>query len=283
LRANNSEPGKWAKRRQQVHTQSDFKEGKTIWLKRLAGAKKESAAFQREFKAAGAPPLLKAEPNSFRLGAKVVEETTGLGLPGLHIRILDERYQGKVLAEGITDLDGNAVLFLNKEQATEMAHSRTEPTVEVLTPDGKSLHRAPQALCPRPNHAETWVSSLAASRELEPHISLANETKAEREAHLANLQTKMDRLKAYYNGIQEERKCQLDHTHDILEDLRKEKRAGEKAPGPFSSTERSHTETPSHPSPMKGEGSAARGTGQTRSRPRVQKGKAKGRRKATES
>jgi hypothetical protein len=188
--------------------------------KRNEEAGKQSAAMQESIAAAAAPPVLLADPNSFRLGAKIVDEETRLGLPGLQLRIIDERRQNQPLAETITDLDGNAVLVLSKEQAAELARERIEPTVEVLTPEGKSIHKAENAFSPRPNHVETWVASLSAEANLKAHIDAAQEIKSDREAQLKNLLSKLDRLKDYYDAARDDTTVLMEQAQKIAEEIR---------------------------------------------------------------
>ena len=83
------------------------------------------------------------------LGLRVAADRTTLGVPGLSVRLVDPRERGTVLATGVTDADGNAVLLVDREVADELARSRVEATVEVLGPKGKVIQRAERAVSPR--------------------------------------------------------------------------------------------------------------------------------------
>jgi len=198
---------------------------------RTASTRKQITAFQDRIRSAATPPVLTADPNTFQLGAKVLAEESRLGLPELQVRVTDPRQKDRPLAEGITDLDGNAVLYLTKEQAEELAHGKVEVTVEVLSPTtGKPLHRTERAFCPRPNHTETRVAALPASPDLEPYTAVANQTKTERESRLASLNTKIDRLQADHDTMQHGIKCHLDEAKSILDAIKEELKPGPQEP-----------------------------------------------------
>ncbi|HEY5912876.1 MAG TPA: hypothetical protein VJA21_19975 [Verrucomicrobiae bacterium] len=200
---------------------------------RTAEAAQERATFQGTLHAAASPPLMKADPNLFQFGARVVDEKTSLGLPGLQVRLIDETQQGKVLAEGVTDPDGNVLLSLSKEQAAQLAERKSEPSVEVVTPEGKPVYRAAQAVCPRPDHTQTLVAAVSTSIDVQPQLDSAVQFRAEREARALELQTKGDRLKHYYEGVQKRLKAQLDETQQILDEIKREASAKKDDPGPF--------------------------------------------------
>src|SRR5262249_54019129 len=148
-----------------------------------------------------APPLLSVDPHSFLLGVKVVDEEKRLGLPGLVVRVTNPRHKHCLLAEGMTDLDGNVVLAFTNEQVHDLAREKVEPTIEILAPPDTLLHRTARIACPRLGGAETWVASLHASAELEPHITAAQQASVEREARLVSLNTRLDRLQAEHTAM----------------------------------------------------------------------------------
>src|SRR5262249_47886740 len=130
---------------------------------RTAATHAQIAAWQDRIRRTAAPPLLSVDPHSFLLGVKVVDEEKRLGLPGLVVRVTNPRHKHCLLAEGMTDLDGNVVLAFTNEQVHDLAREKVEPTIEILAPPDTLLHRTARIACPRLGGAETWVASLHAS------------------------------------------------------------------------------------------------------------------------
>jgi hypothetical protein len=191
---------------------------------RTTNTRGQITALQERMRNGSAPPVLTADPNTFQLGAKVLSEETRLGLPGLVVRLTHPQQQDRTLAESITDLDGNAVLYLTREQAEELAREKIEATVVVLGPAGKVLHREEQAICPRPNHTETWVASLSALPDLEPHTTMARQINTDRELYLASLNTRIDHLQADHATMQHNIESHLADTKKIIDGITAEQR-----------------------------------------------------------
>lgn len=184
---------------------------------RTTATRQQVSALQEQMRIAAAPPRLKADPDTYQLGVKVVMEKRQLGLPTVRVRLMDSRQNP--LTEGVTDLDGNVILYLNRRQAEFLAKNRTEVTLEVLTVAGQSLQRADNAICPRPNHTETYVARLVASTLVEPLVTQAEQHKAEQEARITTLNHKLSRLRTDYERQQQEIRCQVDDLTAVIREL----------------------------------------------------------------
>src|SRR6185295_3859126 len=101
---------------------------------RVASIDRERAALQDRINAAAAPPRLTPDPQSYQVAARVTDEASGLGLPGLTVLLLDPK-GGAPVAESPTDLDGNAVIAIPRERAVELAGH--DLTLQVATAQGK--------------------------------------------------------------------------------------------------------------------------------------------------
>lgn len=198
---------------------------------RTANVQKQIAALQERIRGAAAPLPLKAVPDAFQAAIKVATEDARLGLPSLVVRLLDSRERERSLAESVTDLDGNAIVSLPKQTVEELARENTEPTLEILSPEGKSLQRLERGVCPRLNHTETKIVLLPVSPELEPHKAAALQMKTEREERLKNLYAKVDRLKLDHEAMQKSIDCRLEATQMIITELEKGIRSAEQPAG----------------------------------------------------
>jgi hypothetical protein len=187
---------------------------------RTTATRTQTAVLQDRIRRAAAPPRLTAEPHSFLLGVRV-DEQEHLGLPGLIVRLTTPQQNHNILAEGVTDSDGNVVLSLSQQQIEGLAHEQLEPIVEILVPPDKVLHRAERVACPRVNGTETWVAVLCRSPELEFSITVASQARTEREMRLASLTTKIDRLQAAHKAMQDAIQRHLDEAEDIFTRLDK--------------------------------------------------------------
>lgn len=177
---------------------------------------RQIAAVRNSLQVAAAPPLLRPHPEAYQLGAKVLSETTGLGLPGLTVQLIDP--QNRVLAEGSTDPHGNVILSLPKKRMEEVAPAEAEGTLRILDSKGEVLHQVEQAVRPRLDHIETVVTSIKAP-EME---ALAEQFKTARETRLSDLNAKIGLLQDNYRRMEEKIQSQLDFANSILESLKKE-------------------------------------------------------------
>lgn len=212
---------------------------------RQADLRQRVAAHQARIERAAAPPAVSADPAIFQMAARVTGDRR-LGLPGLTVRVSDPRARDLVLAESVTDLDGNAVVVIPGDIAAELERGHVEVTVEVLGTTGKAVLRAERAFCPRPNHVETWVGAVPASPETEAHAALARESKAAREARLAALTGQAETLRAEAAAQLEGIECYLSETRAVLAGLDAEPEGDDRPP---SGPDRPTPPTPAPPSP----------------------------------
>src|SRR3984885_5395 len=169
---------------------------------RVASAQKQLAAFEDNLRAAAAPITINPDSSSFQVAAKVVDQSTHLGLPGLQVRLNDTRPGTATLASTVTDLDGNAIFKLNQEQTNSLSKDNATIAMEVLTPAGKSVHAGGQTVIPTLNQVDTLVATLQPSPDLAPHITWAKAVNAQQQARLTALAGKVETLRTYYQQVQ---------------------------------------------------------------------------------
>jgi hypothetical protein len=194
---------------------------------RIAGARTRSEEFGKAMEAAGSPPVVEPDRQTFHLGVRVTGKDVHLGLPSAIVRVTAPRDPKTVLAQGMTDRDGNALLTVPAAKASE--GDKGDATLEILTVAGKSLQRLPDAVCIRPNQADTKVVSLKDSADTAPLKSAALEMRSQRVARAREMVTSIDRLK-------QERQARLHDLDRRLEENRKIIAALEGAPAPAPST-----------------------------------------------
>lgn len=217
---------------------------------RIAAAKTRSQEFGKTIEIAGSPPVVQQpDPQSFHVGVRVTAGDVHVGLPGIVVQMTAPRDPKTVLTQGVTDRDGNALLTVPVATAGEL--DKGDATLEVLTPSGKSLQKLPDAVCIRPNQAETKVVSLKDSADIAPHKSAALSLRSEREARARDLVTSIDRLK-------QERQARLHDLDRRLEENRKIIAEFERAPTPAPSAPTTAPEARPDAEPAKNRPSASR-------------------------
>ena len=189
---------------------------------RIAAAQRRNEGFKKTIEAAGSPPVVPPDPDSFHLAMRVITEEARLGLPGLVVRMMDPRRPDAVLAQHVTDRDGNAVLSIPREKAGELEKSDT--TLEILTPAGKSLQKIAAAVCIRLNQVETKLVALAASPDIQPHQAAAAQVRSEREAQARNLASRIDRLRKEQASRANDFDCRLEQSKGIIAAIEEEMR-----------------------------------------------------------
>src|SRR5262245_24278748 len=178
---------------------------------RIAAARARSEASSTTSETAGAPPVVEPDPQTYHLGVRVTAaREPHLGLPGVLVQVTAPRAKTP-LAQALTDPDGNAVLAIPATEASEGATG--DATLEILTVDGKSLQKLPDAVCVRRNQAETKVVALRDSADTAPLKRTALELRAQREARGRELVTAIDRLRR-------EREARLAYLDQELHDVR---------------------------------------------------------------
>jgi hypothetical protein len=184
---------------------------------RIAAAGARSADFRKAAERAAGPPVGQASPGSYQLLARVTAEEGRLGLPGIGVRIMDPRNEKQVLAEAVTDLEGNAVLTVPPEAAAEV--DKRDTSLQVLGPKDKVLLNSPAAVCVRLDQAETKVIALPDSREIEAHKTAASAIRSERDARMTALAAQVDTLHRQRASRLEELDCRLMDNEAIVAEL----------------------------------------------------------------
>ncbi len=155
---------------------------------RIAVAQKQISAMEESMRAAGAPPAPNPDPAKFQVAAKVVDQATHLGLPGLQVRLYDTRSAAVTLASAVTDLNG-------------------------------TIHAGGQTVVPRLNQADTLVAALPSSPDLAAHVNLANAANAQQQSRLTALAAKVEALSTHYQQAQDDLRQQLEQVQAIVSGL----------------------------------------------------------------
>jgi len=184
---------------------------------RIAAARSRSEEFAKAMAAAGSPPVVEPDPQTFHLGVRVTGKDVHLGLPGVIAQVTAPRDSKTVLAQGMTDRDGNTLLAVPAARASE--GTKADATLEILSVAGKSLQRLPGAVCIRPNQADTKVVSLKDSADTAPLKSVALEMRSQQQARARELLTSIDRLTEEREARLRDLDYRLDDTRKTITDL----------------------------------------------------------------
>jgi hypothetical protein len=202
------------------HSEQLRAEQKTVaqdYETRTASAQARSDDYRKAVEASTAPPVVQATPGSYHLVARVTADDSRLGLAGLSVRIMDARNQKAPLAESVTDVNGNAVLTVGPEAAKEA--DKSDETLEILSPEGKSLLAIPNGVCVRVNQVETKAVTLRRSAEIEPLLTNATAIRAQREAQGRNLATRAASLKVERQTRLDALDCRLKDNEELIAQL----------------------------------------------------------------
>jgi hypothetical protein len=186
---------------------------------RVDAATKQAAALEESIRIAGAPPAAAHDAASYQIAAKVLDRKTRLGLPGLQVRIFEKESPETTLTSGTTDLNGNAVFKLTKEQANSLHKNKAEVAMEVLTPANKSVFTGAQFFAPKLNQVDTMVATLPASKDLAPHVSLASSAISQQRSLLAVMSTRIEAINAYSEQARTELDDRIQQLQQIIADL----------------------------------------------------------------
>lgn len=186
---------------------------------RTTATQKQIAALEEGQRAAALPPSATPDPASFQVGVKVVEQSAGLGLPAMQVRVFDAKNPQATLATATTDLTGSAVLTLSKEQTDALNKNDAEIGMEVLTQDGKTVFSGGQTVAPKLNQAGTLVASIPSSADLALHVQAGNAITAQQKELADALTSRLDALKTYYQAAKDEIQQQLELVKAMIADL----------------------------------------------------------------
>lgn len=183
---------------------------------RVAAAQKQLSAFEENLRVAAAPAAVNPDSSSYQVAAKVVDQSTHLGLPGLHVRLNDTRPGTAPLAVTITGLNGNVIFKLSQQQVGNLNKDNALIAMEVLTPAGKSVYTGRQTVNPTLNQADTLLATLPPSADLTPHLNAAKAVSTQQQARLTALAAKVDALRVYYQQAQDDLQQRLTLVQSIL-------------------------------------------------------------------
>jgi hypothetical protein len=187
---------------------------------RVTAAQKQITALQENMRAVNVPAAVAPDPGASQLSAKVLDQSTQLGLPGLQVRLFDTTCPEVTLAHATTDQNGNAALTLNRSQTESLTANKAEIAMEVLTFSGKSVFNGP-APCPKLNQTGTMLAPLTASADLAPHLDAAKAATEQQQAMIGVVTAKVGELQAHYQQVKADLQQQLQEMQGILTDLQK--------------------------------------------------------------
>jgi hypothetical protein len=187
-------------------------------------AQQQTSALQESIRATAAPPQPAADAPSYQVAAKVVDQTNKVGLPGVKIRVFDSRNPTATLASGTTDLAGNAVLKLTRDQIhkvaapTANAKEASSVVIQVVSAGGKEIFSA--QLCPKLNQTETVVAGVAGAQEFSSQLDLANSIAAQDQELLRTITTYVDSLKTQNAQAQRDLQQELQQVQAMIADMK---------------------------------------------------------------
>jgi hypothetical protein len=185
---------------------------------RLDATRKQIAAIEENIRIAAVPVVATPDPESFQVAAKVLDQATRLGLPGLQVRLYDTHSPKVTLASETTDPNGNALLKLNRKRTQSLAKSNAEIAIEVLTSAHTVVFSGP-APAPKLNQTGAVLAPLSVSTDLIPHLNAASAAMAQQEGLLSAVTAKVTDLQTHYQQIKVDLQQQLQEVQGIIADL----------------------------------------------------------------
>jgi hypothetical protein len=180
-----------------------------------AAAQKQMSAMQESLRSAATPPQPRADPSSYQVAAKVVDQGSKVGLPGVPVSVINERNPSISLAGATTDLAGNAILRLKEGQ---IAEAESSLVLQAVSPEGKELFKA--QLCPKINHIETVVAPIAGRSELNQQLDLANLVLGQQQGLITTITTHVDAIKTEAAQAKSDLQQELNRVQGMIEDLK---------------------------------------------------------------
>jgi len=178
-------------------------------------AQKQISALQEGFRSASAPPQPKTDPSSYQVAAKVVEQESKVGLPGISVTIADTRNPDVSLSSATTDLAGNAILKVTERQ---IAEAESGLVLQVVSPEGKEFFSA--QLCPKLNQTETVVAAIETPSELSQQRDLAKSVVSQQQDLISSITTHIDAMKTLNDQAKNDLLQELDHVQGMIDDLK---------------------------------------------------------------
>jgi hypothetical protein len=184
----------------------------------LSKARGQIAALEDKMRVAAAP-VAAADPSSFQVTTKVVDETSRIGLPSLQVRLFDTKSTGHVLATATTDQNGNAILKLNREQIDAITKSGGSLATEVLTQTNKSIFTGGAVPAPQPSETGTVLIPVTASPDVAPHLNAATAMLASQQTLLTKASARLEDLQTHYEQMKNDLEQQIKQTQALVTEL----------------------------------------------------------------
>jgi prefoldin subunit 5 len=185
----------------------------------LSNTRKQISALEESIRISAVPVVANPDSESFQVAAKVLDQERSLGLPGLQVRLYDTKSPEVTLASAITDLNGNAILKLNRDQVDHLAKSGAVLATEVLTPNNKPVFTGGAVPPPQLNETGTVMAPIGASADVAPHLDAATALMARQQDLLNKATQKLDDLQTHYGQMKNDLQQQLQETQAIVADL----------------------------------------------------------------
>jgi hypothetical protein len=186
---------------------------------RTTTTQSQITAVTEQLRTAGLPPAPAPDAASFQVVVKTVEQASGVGLPGLQVRVFDVKDPNTTLASGITDQNGNAIFKLTREQTDALNKNNGQVALEVLTQNQKSVFKGGQPVTPALNQTGTLLASIPSSADLTPHLNAGNAAVARQQQLLAALTAKRDGLTAHSKQVKDDIQQQRTQVQDMIASL----------------------------------------------------------------
>lgn len=184
---------------------------------RSASTQSQITALQSKVRQSSVPPTLVANPNQFQLVAKIIDQQSQLGLPGLTVQLVEPSDQNTPVATANTDTDGNAILVLSRQKAASLAKDKADDlTLNILTSAGKSIYSSANAICAHANQVETQVAAIPESPDTTPALQIATQQSAYDNGLLKSLAAKLDQLKVIYAARKQDIQTQISQTQTLI-------------------------------------------------------------------
>jgi prefoldin subunit 5 len=186
---------------------------------RLSYTRKQIFAIEESIRSGAVPVVATPDPESFQVAAKVLDQESSLGLPGLYVRLYDTTSPQVTLATATTDQSGNAVLKLNRDQVDRLAKSGAVLATEVLTPNNEPVFNGGAVPPPQLSDTGTVIAPIGASAAVAPHLNAASALMARQQDLLSKTTQKLDDLQTHYSQMKIDLQQQLQETQAIVADL----------------------------------------------------------------
>jgi hypothetical protein len=180
-----------------------------------SAAQHQMSALQESLRSAASPPQPTADPSSYQVAVKVVDQESKVGLPGVPVAVVNGRNPSIILASATTDLAGNAILKVTERQITE---AESALVLQVGLSGGKEIFRA--QLCPKINHTETVVAPIAAGSELNQQLGLANLALGQQQDLITTITTHVDAMKTKTAQAKSDLQQELGQVRGMIADLK---------------------------------------------------------------